>query len=1016
MVDVFISYSRKNTAFAHLLVDALTTRQRESWVDWEGIPYSVDWWREICTGIDNADNFIVILSPDSLASEVCNKEIEYARQHHKRIIPVIYQDIDERQIAGEWFEKSWEQIARTNWRELKKLNWLFFRDTDDFDSTFAELIETVELEPEHVRTHTRLGVRATEWEANGRKNSLLLRGDDLKAAEDWLTIGVNKQPPPTDLQAEYIRVSRRVQARQNRFLVSVLVVGIVAALLLSVFGFYQSNVAQKNEAAAIAAQATSDRNAQEAQSISWAIAARDTYQRGDPFTALSLVWQANAIPDPPILAQNVLADVAYNSGVRRRFKEAATTVAISPDGRTVLSDSGYNLILLDISTGEAIRTFTGHTGGATSVTFSPDGATALSASYDQTLILWNIETGEAIRTFIGHTNVVTSVVFSPDGLTALSTSRDRTVILWDVDSGKVIHIFIGHKGYVNSVAFSPDGRTALSGGCAYDDSIGNCDKGQLILWDIIGTREAIRTFTGRFTGINSLAFSPDGRTVLSGSNDHTGRVDLDGQSLILWDIRIGEAIWTFRGHTNTVNSVVFSPDGRTALSGSDDRTLMLWDMITRQPIRTFVGHSFGINSVVFSPDAQTALSGSNDSALIIWDMARGEVIHTFTGRIGTVSSVAFSPDGLTALSGGCMKYDNVNFMCVDGSMWLWDITSGKIIRTFTGHIGEVTEVTFSPDGRTALSASYDSTLKMWNIATGQLLHTFEGHKSAVSSVTFSPDGRTILSGSYDETLILWEVESGKSIRTFTGHSFYVNAVAFSPDGSTAISGSRDNTLILWDVSSGEAIRTLKGHTNHVSSVVFSPDGRTILSGSFDHTLILWDVASGEAIRTFIGHKDFVSSVAFSPDGRTALSGSSDLTLILWDVSSGQVIRTFTGHTYAVNAVAFSPDGQKTLSGSSDNTLILWRIDTLNELMDWAQQNRPVLEALTCEQRINYNVLPLCEWETSNEIIAPFPTNTIPVWTPIASPTASDTPTPSATPSITPTIPTRTPTATTSPTP
>src|SRR5262245_13396453 len=131
MADVFISYSRTNNIFARRLVDALTAKQRESWVDWDGIPYSVVWWHVICGGIDNADNFIIIVSPDSLASEVCNKEVDYAFQKHKRIIPVVYQAVDERQIAGEWFEQPWEQTARANWMELKKLNWLFFRDTDD---------------------------------------------------------------------------------------------------------------------------------------------------------------------------------------------------------------------------------------------------------------------------------------------------------------------------------------------------------------------------------------------------------------------------------------------------------------------------------------------------------------------------------------------------------------------------------------------------------------------------------------------------------------------------------------------------------------------------------------------------------------------------------------------------------------------------------------------------------------------------------------------------------------------
>jgi WD40 repeat protein len=213
-------------------------------------------------------------------------------------------------------------------------------------------------------------------------------------------------------------------------------------------------------------------------------------------------------------------------------------------------------------------------------------------------------------------------------------------------------------------------------------------------------------------------------------------------------------------------------------------------------------------------------------------------------------------------------------------------------------------------------------MKLWDVASGAEIRTFSGHSNRVSSVTFSPDGRYALSGSYDKTLKLWELASGDEIRTFNGHSSYVYFVAISPNGRYALSGSADNTLKLWEVSGAE-IRTFSGHSDGVVSVAFSPDGLYALSGADDKTLKLWEVASGAEILTFRGHSSGVKSVTFSPDGRYALSGSADNTMKLWEVANGTEIRTFSGHSNRVGSVAFSPDGRYALSGSYDKTLKLW---------------------------------------------------------------------------------------------
>lgn len=329
-----------------------------------------------------------------------------------------------------------------------------------------------------------------------------------------------------------------------------------------------------------------------------------------------------------------------------------------------------------------------------------------------------------------------------------------------------------------------------------------------------------------------------------------------------------------------------------------------------------LGHNSGVCTVALSPDRQMVLSGSWDNTLKLWDMATGREIRTFRGHSSWISAAAFSPDGHAILSGSG-----------DGTLKLWDIATGRETFTCRGHSYGVTCAAFSPDGQTILSGSADSTLKLWDAVSGREIRTFRGHANWVEAVAFSPDGRKVVSGSWDRTLKLWDAVSGREMGTFRGHEYGVTSVAFSPDGQTILSGSWDHTLKLWDAASGRELRTYSGHSNAVTCAVFSSEGKTILSGSWDNTLKLWDAATGQELRTFSGHSNAVLSAAWSADDRMILSGSGDHTAKLWDAATGRELRTFRGHSCRFADVAFSPDGRTVLSGSRDSTLKLWDVAT-----------------------------------------------------------------------------------------
>jgi WD40 repeat protein/serine/threonine protein kinase len=461
-----------------------------------------------------------------------------------------------------------------------------------------------------------------------------------------------------------------------------------------------------------------------------------------------------------------------------------------------------------------------------------------------------------------------------------------------------------------------------------------------------------RVFRGHSEPVTAVAFSPDGKRLASVSSP--SNLQQPGEVKV-WDTETGQEVRAINGHTMAVTAVAFSPNGKHLASASIDRTVRLWEVDTGKEIRT-LGHTINVTNVCFSPDGQFLASSSADGIVWLWEGETGKEVRTLKGHTNWVDCVCFSPDSKRLASAS-----------LDGTVRLWEAGTGKEVRTVQIPVAaqgraRVRVVAFSPDGKRLVSGSLDGAVRLWETDTGKEVRILKGHTDKVNAVAFSPDGHRLASNSAEALVVrMWDTETGQEICTLKGHTNLVRALAFSPDGKHLASGGFDRTVRMWDADTGQECRTLKGHTQQVLAMAFSPDGQRLASSSYDGKVRLWDVDTGKEVRTLAGHERAAQWVAFSPDGKRLASASIDKTVRVWDTDTGKEIRSLPGH-----AVAFSPDGKRLASACSDQTVRLWDTDT-------GQETRVL--------QVHTNILPVICFSPDGKRLAfaSHPDKTVRVW-------------------------------------
>lgn len=529
--------------------------------------------------------------------------------------------------------------------------------------------------------------------------------------------------------------------------------------------------------------------------------------------------------------------------------EGVGSVAISPDNSLLANDSEDNKITLrDLQTGDLKLTLLGHTDGVSTLTFSQDGQILFSGGDDELIHFWDVATGKQILTIAGHAGGVSEVVSSANGQFLASFGSDDMIHLWNGQTGEFLHTLTGNTGSVSSISISPDSKLLASG---------NRD-GKIRIWDT-GTGDLRKTInaTTDADGVNAVVFSPDGKTFVS--NNYNDDV------IQFWDITKGERLKSIQSPPDTTAHLVFSPDGGTLANSQSDGTIRFWDVASGSPSRILDGYAQMFVFMTHSPVCSTLAVLDGDRRLRLWDTQTCEhlkTIHLYKQRVGCI---AIAPDGIR------LAYEDDR----NNTINILNTETDEIEQTFVGHRNGITSVAFSFDGKTLAGGDSDGTIYLWDVTTGKNTKVLESKPLEIRNLVFSPDGQ-LLASSTDDAVRFWDLTTGDTIKKIQGHT-----VAPSPDLQTFLC-INDSELQYWNVDGDEPIKIID---KKVSNVVYSPNGETFAYIHYEESRICFgDAHTGRVIGSFAHeHIEGVWFLCYSPDGRTLATAGWDSTVKLWDV-------------------------------------------------------------------------------------------------------------------------------------
>lgn len=480
----------------------------------------------------------------------------------------------------------------------------------------------------------------------------------------------------------------------------------------------------------------------------------------------------------------------------------------------------------------------------------------------------------------------------------MSGGRGNVVQVWDTESGELSTSFNGHTADIRSVAWHPEGKLIVS---ASDDKT-------IRIWDV-ASQKLLQVLRGHIGAVTSVAISPDGKFLASGSDD---------DSIRIWELPEGKLVQTLNGHTNDVHAVAWHPSGKFLGSGGSDHMVRVWDLAAGKLLHTLKGHKEPVLSVAWSPDGKWIASGGRDEKVVIWDFNTQKMAREFPtkeGAINWVYSVSWSPDGKRIAAGNN-----------DDRIRIWDTESGKLLNNIRlSPVIKVLSVAWNPDGKQLASGSWSARvpLQIFETQNWRLTKSFSGRDRWVLSLSATQDAKIVASAERGGKIRLWDVDTGSTLRTFSIGASNSFVVGWSKDGEYLIVSGADIPVRLYQTKTGELLSTFDEQTIGARLVGLSSDQKLITLQEKSKAISLWDTDSGKRAQKLFDLVDPYTAIAFSPNGELCAIGNSDKTIHLRSTKTGQTLRTLTGHMKNVNSFAWSPDGTQLASGSDDQTVQLW---------------------------------------------------------------------------------------------
>ena len=906
-LDVFVSYSRADSDFARRLNDALQVQGKTTWFDQESIASGTDFQKEIYRGIENSNNFLFVISPNAISSPYCADEVEYAQKLNKRIVTILHRPVNPADLHP----------------VLAAVQWIDFDQRDgDFSANFKEVLRTIDTDPVHLQSHTRLLVRAIEWDSKERKESLLLRGDDLEDAEQWVAQSVNRDPKPTSLQQDYVKSSRSAEAAnrqasqileaaakkgQQRVLVgtTVMAIGLAIAGIAGGLAFKAQEQAKAAETKAKEADTQAqDAKQQEQSSRQQALIAKDQVAKAEvrekqaqvrlnqASIAVKAAEQQKQVAEQQVtLAEEKLQTASEKTAqAEQQFQQAQQQIALAQRN---LDQARVAKREAEVAQKEAqIGTALEREGANTLRQFETEQLNALVAAVRLGKALQGITKDD--RSLAQYPTTSPLLVLQ----TILDNIQEQTRIELPFPKDGFI---VPGLSFINSASFSPNGQQIVTAG----------ETKTAYLWDLQGKQLA--ALEGHQDNVKTASFSADGSQIVTISTDGTVRI---------WDLS-GRLIRELKRSQTEIKLASFSPDGQRLVTASTNGNAQIWE-ISSGLMTEFKLQGKDIDHAAFSPDGQRIVTASSRETQI-WDLSGREIAKLN----GSLSKAGLSPDGKYLIT------------VTKNTAQVWDF-SGNRIAELKGHQGSINDAQFSSDSRWMITASDDATIRAWNLA-GEEIGQFRGRLPAVKTARFSPDRQRIFATTDDGALRIWNVssepplsgvpmaggvETDTSIAVIKGARVNINTAQFSPDGQRLLAWSiSDKTAVwIWDVSERQLL--LLQRKALLPGSLSSPSGQQLLT--IQGNVVQLSNATGKLIAELKGHQDRIKDANFSPDGQRIVTASNDRTVRVWDLTGRPVaeLRVDQG----LSSVSFSQDGQRILLSDYNGKVRAWRADNLNQLV------------------------------------------------------------------------------------